>query len=112
MGNRRLGTFELLVMLAILQQDKGNGAYAAGVIKELGDREGEVSRGALYRSLDRMQDKGYIRWELEDAADHEERGGHPLRRFWVTEVGLAAIQRSRDTLIDLWTGLEHRLERR
>ena len=110
MANRRLGTFELLVLLAILRQ--GEGAYAAGITKELADREGEVSRGALYRSLDRLHGKGYIRWELEDASEHEERGGHPLRRFWVTEAGLGAIRRSRETLIDLWTGLEHLLERR
>ena len=109
MPGKHLGEFEQLVLLAMLRQ--GEGAYAAGVTKELEARNRGVSRGALYRTFDRLETKGFIRWELEDASERAERGGHPLRRFWVTEPGLEALREARDTLLDFWKGVKGLAER-
>lgn len=110
MGKTYIGEFEQMVLLAILQQ--GEGAYAIGVREELERCAGrEVSRGALYRTFDRLESKGYIEWALEDGSPVPERGGHPMRRFQVTEAGVEVLRESRSALLKLWQGLETRLDR-
>jgi PadR family transcriptional regulator PadR len=105
-----LGEFEQLVLLAVLRHD--NDAYAAAVRRELDERAGRtVSRGALYRTFDRLAAKGLLEWELEDAEEQADRGGLPLRRFRVTRAGIRALAATRHVLLDFWTGLEKTLER-
>ena len=102
-----LGEFEQMVLLAILQC--GDQAYGPAVSAELEARAGRtVSRGALYSSLRRLEKKGRLRWHLEPPTP--ERGGHPARRFQVTESGLAALRLSRSALANLSAGLEHLIE--
>lgn len=97
-----LGEFEQLVLLGILKL--GEDAYALPLREILDDVAGRsISRGALYRTLDRLADKGLVRWDVEDAGP--ERGGLPRRRFVVTRHGVAALRRSRRTLLELWEGL-------
>lgn len=103
----KLGEFELLVLLSILRQD--DAPYANRVredLKENADRR--VSRGALYRTLDRLTEKGYLRWELEPS-EVPERGGHPMRRLLVTEEGRAAVRHARDILTSFLADAEPRL---
>ena len=105
MGHSFIGEFEQMVLLAILQL--GEQAYAVGVRKELELQAGRViSRGALYRTFDRLESKGYVDWDLEDGSPVPSRGGHPMRRFEVTEAGLDALRASRSTLMRLWDGLD------
>ena len=100
-----IGEFEQMVLLAVLQQ--GDEAYAVEVRKELERSAGRgVSRGALYRTFDRLEAKGYVAWELEDGNPIPERGGHPMRKFRVTEAGLEALRVSRTALLKLWRGLD------
>jgi DNA-binding PadR family transcriptional regulator len=103
------GEFEQMVLLAILRL--GDDAHALGVLDEL-DREAgrRVSRGTLYKTLDRMEAKGWVRWSVEDATP--ERGGHPKRLFRVTGGGLERLRTSREALLRLWSGLEPVLRRR
>ena len=69
-----LGEFEQMVLLAVLQLD--DQAYGPNISEELEARAGrQVSRGALYSSLDRLQQKKFLRWRIEGATS--ERGGHP-----------------------------------
>ncbi|MGD2068488.1 MAG: helix-turn-helix transcriptional regulator [Gemmatimonadota bacterium] len=99
-----LGDFEQLVLLTLLRL--GDDATALDLrarIEDLADRS--VSRGALYRTLDRMEDKGWVAWSV-DEADVPERGGRPRRRFRVTDPGIEVLRDSRRTLRELWTGLE------
>lgn len=106
MGKSFLGEFEQMVLLAVLQL--GRKGYAIGVRRELERRAGRtVSRGALYRTLDRLEGKGLIEWSLED--ETPDRGGHPRRRFRVTEEGLEALRSSREALFALWEGLDNLL---
>ena len=75
-----VGEFEQVVLLAILQC--GDDAYAPTIRRVLEQRAGRsVSRGALYRTFDRLADKGYLLWELEDGGPVPERGGAPRGVF-------------------------------
>lgn len=103
MPTSKVGEFELLVLLAILR--RRDGPYANRVreeIEEQGDRS--VTRGALYRTLDRLTEKGFVEWELEPS-EIPDRGGHPMRRLSVTEEGLEAVRHSRDVLLSFLDGL-------
>lgn len=99
----KLGEFELLVLLAILRQAEA--PYANRVREDLEENAGRsVTRGALYRTIDRLTEKGFLAWELEPS-DVPERGGHPMRRLRVTEQGLAAARDARDVLVSFFDGL-------
>lgn len=103
-----LGEFEQLVLLCLLQL--GENAPALDLREHLEEVAGRsISRGSLYRTLDRLEEKGWVAWSL-DEEDVPERGGHPRRRFRVTEEGIAVLRESRDALLDLWGGLEGVLE--
>jgi len=103
MAQSYLGEFEQLLLLAILRLDSH--AYAHDVARELDTRAGRtVSRGALYTSLDRLEDKGLLRWKA--VAGGDERGGLPRRLYTVTPAGVAALRASRDTLRRMWRGLD------
>lgn len=101
---RKVGEFELLVLLSILRQEEN--AYANRVREDLQENAGRrVTRGALYRTLDRLTEKGLLKWELEPS-DVPERGGHPMRRLRVTEVGVVSVRQARDVLRTFFDGVE------
>jgi PadR family transcriptional regulator PadR len=62
------------------------------------------SRGALYSSLDRLEQKGFLRWEVE--ASTSERGGQPKRRFSVTPPGVAALRQAHEAWVAMTAGLD------
>jgi DNA-binding PadR family transcriptional regulator len=99
-----LGEFEQLVLLAVLAN--AGGASAMEVKRRLDSvLPRRVSRGALYRTLDRVEGKGWLSWTL-DEQDVPERGGYPRRRFRVTPAGVEALAGSRAVLLEMWNGLE------
>jgi DNA-binding PadR family transcriptional regulator len=102
-----LGEFEQLLLLAVLRL--GAEAFGARIGTELEEKAGRrVSRGALYSSLDRLETKGFLEWEVEPPT--AERGGHPARRFSVTRPGLAALREHQSAYRRLAAGLEDMLE--
>ncbi len=99
----RLGEFELLVLLSILRQ--GERPYANRVRTDLEENaRRRVTRGALYRTLDRLAEKGFLEWELEPS-EIPERGGHPMRRLLVTAGGMTAVGDARDVLTTFFEGV-------
>jgi DNA-binding PadR family transcriptional regulator len=99
----KVGEFELLVLMAVLRQS--DAPYANRVredLEETADRR--VTRGALYRTLDRLTSKGLIEWEMEPS-ETPERGGHPMRRLIVTDEGLETVRSSREVLMRFFEGL-------
>ncbi|MHC4924737.1 MAG: PadR family transcriptional regulator [Planctomycetota bacterium] len=99
----KIGEFELLVLLAILRQS--DAPYANRIREDLErNADRSVTRGALYRTLDRLATKGLIAWELEPSGTPE-RGGHPMRRLSVTEAGLETARSSREVLLRFFDGL-------
>lgn len=103
-----LGEFEHMVLLAILQlEQRAHGPEISRLLEETAGRE--ISRGALYSSLERLERKRYLTWRIEEATP--ERRGHPKRLFTVTEAGLEALRANRDVLLKLWRGVERTLAR-
>jgi DNA-binding PadR family transcriptional regulator len=98
-----LGEFEQRVMLALLRC--GTEAHPIEVRREVWRASGhEPSRGAFYTTLDRLEQKGLVRWTSDARAPG--RDGLPQRTFTVTATGLAALRISRKTLLELWAGLD------
>lgn len=98
-----LGEFEQMLLLSILQL--GDQAYGPVLGPYLEQSIGRsVSRGALYATLGRLEQKGLVRWQLEPGGSA--RGGHRRRRFEVTRSGVAALRTYRSALRRLWSGLE------
>lgn len=102
-----VGEFEQLVLLAILQLKTS--AHAPAIARLLEQAAGRnVSRGALYSSLERLERKGLVTWRIE--ASGPERRGQPKRLFSVTDPGLDALRAYRQALLRLWKGLGRMLE--
>jgi len=98
-----LGEFEHLLLLTVLRLS--DAAFGVDIARELEQRAGRaVSRGHLYISLDRLEDKGLIRWAL--ATGTAARDGLPRRSYSVTPAGLAALRAMRHTLRRMWRGVE------
>ena len=86
-----LGEFEELVLLAIIKL--GSQAYGVSVRQTLNDvREAETSIGAVYTTLDRLEEKGFVRSYFGEAT--AERGGRAKKYFAVTGVGELALKDS------------------
>jgi PadR family transcriptional regulator len=102
-----LGDFEHLVMLALMRL--GDEAYGVTVRREIASRtRRDVSIGAVYATLDRLQSKGYVRSQMGDATP--QRGGKRKRFFRVTAAGSAAVNRTHRALRNMAEGL-HLAER-
>jgi PadR family transcriptional regulator PadR len=103
MANRDyLGEFEHIVVLALLRL--GERAYGVTVRQEIELRVGrEVSIGAIYATLDRLEAKGYVKSHLGDPTP--ERGGRSKRFFRVSAKGMAAVNRSHRALQRMTAGL-------
>ena len=97
------GEFEQMLLLCIAQL--GEQAYVIEIRRMLGETANRsVTRGALYRTLDRLEKKGLVTWEVIEPPP--ERGGHPKRRFRLTEEAVGVLRTSRDVLQRLWRGLD------
>ena len=102
-----LGEFEHIVVLALLRLS--DQAYGVTVRQEIEVRTGrEVSIGAIYATLGRLETKGYVNSYLADPTP--ERGGRSKRFFQVTAKGVAAVNRTHRALRSMTEGL--RLARR
>ena len=108
MGREHLGELEQIVLLAVLRV--GPDAYGVPVRVEIEERTGRsLTVGALYRTLDRLEHKGYVASWFGDPTP--ERGGRSKRYFKVRPAGLRALRASRDALTAMWDGVEQRVTR-
>jgi DNA-binding PadR family transcriptional regulator len=98
-----LGEFEQVVLLAILRL--GDGAYGVPIRQEIAactDRE--PAPGALYTTLERLEDKGLVRSRFGDPTP--ERGGRAKRYFLVTPRGVDALARAQRSYQRLLEGVK------
>ena len=87
-----LGQFEQLVLTAILSlREDAYGVTIHGKVQELA-RPRPVSLGAVYVTLDRLEDKGMVSSWLSDPTP--ERGGRAKRCYRIEAVGERALQES------------------
>lgn len=99
-SNRVLGGFESLLMMAILRL--GDGAYGVTIRQELLERaRKDIAIGAIYTSLNRLEQKGFVESWLGDPTT--ERGGRAKRFYRLTAAGLNALndtQRAMQSMLD------------
>ena len=103
-----LGEFETLVLMAVLRLE--DDAYGMRIHQEIENRaKRRCSYGALYTTLDRLEQKGYVSsWVGEPTP---ERGGRAKKYFKIENIGSAALQQSYKTTLRMAEGIESQLGR-
>jgi len=105
MSHEHLGEFELIVLLALIRL--GSNAYGVPIRCEIEKRARRtVTVGALYRTLDRLESKGYVASWLGDPSPA--RGGRSKRYFRIEPLGLQALRRTERELAAMWEGIDLR----
>ena len=99
-----LGEFEHLLLLTVLRL--GPAAFGVDIARELEARAGRrVSRGALYTSLDRLEDKGLVSSWLSDPTP--ERGGRSKRHYRLEANGERSLRESALAARRICDAVEH-----
>jgi PadR family transcriptional regulator, regulatory protein PadR len=97
-----LGDFEQIVLLAILRLgEKAYGVTIRAEIESCTDRT--PAPGALYTTLDRLEQKGFVTSRLGDPTP--QRGGRAKRYVKVTTSGIEAVTRAQRSYQRLRKGL-------
>jgi DNA-binding PadR family transcriptional regulator len=95
-----LGQFEQLVLTAILTlYDEAYGVTIHSKVQELNGAKA-VSLGAIYVTLDRLEDKGLVTSWLTEPTP--ERGGRAKRCYRLEALGERALQESAATAKRVW----------
>ena len=102
MKGDRLGEFEELTLLAVLSLEAGAYGIAVQAVIEREARR-EVTLGAVYAALERMERKGLLRSSLGESTG--ERGGKRRRLFTVTTEGLRVLGDARKAREALWNAV-------
>jgi PadR family transcriptional regulator PadR len=98
-----LGEFEQLVMCAVLRL--ADAAYGAAIRHELLDRaERDVSPGAIFTTLERLEARGLVTSTYGEPT--HERGGRRKRYYRVRPEGRRALAASLGTIRRMAQGLE------
>ncbi len=98
-----LGEFEFVVLLAVLGLKSG--AYPLSIRDAIEAKTNRVvSRAAVFITLERLEDKGYLSSRYGDPTPV--RGGRAKRFFSPTAAGLAAARQSLNTVTAMARGLE------
>lgn len=102
-----LGDLEQLVMLALLRL--GDDGFGAAVQREIAERSGrDVTLGAVYTALARLEEKGFVESFVGDPLP--QRGGRRRRHYAVRPEGREAIADAWRAMKALSRGLTAQLE--
>jgi DNA-binding PadR family transcriptional regulator len=102
-----LGAFEQAVLLTvwILAEE----AYGRGVLRGTqAALDRDASAGAVYATLDRLEQKGLIASRLDEGTP--ERAGRARRYYRLTAAGIKALNQSKAALEQMWRGAKWPLE--
>ncbi len=103
-----LGTFEQAVLLAVVKLAKE--AYGRAILRSVQvDLDREVAAGAVYATLDRLEQKGLLSSRLEEGTPI--RGGRARRYYRVTAAAANALNESKAVLEQMWRGAKWPLVR-
>jgi PadR family transcriptional regulator, regulatory protein PadR len=103
MTHQGLGEFEQMVLLAIVHL--GADAYGVPIVEEIEHRTGRgVSRAAVYVTLRRLEEKGFVSSWMGDPTP--ERGGKARRHVRIETAGVRALREARQTAERMWSGLD------
>jgi PadR family transcriptional regulator, regulatory protein PadR len=102
MTNAPLGALELTVLLAVARL--GEDAYGLAVRRDVSGRTGhDYSVGAVYTTLQRLEDKGFVSSRTSDPLPV--RGGRSRRHFQVTASGHRALGEAERVAASVWAGV-------
>jgi DNA-binding PadR family transcriptional regulator len=97
-----IGQFEQAVLVALIRL--GKDAYGRAILNEVQERLArDVSAGAVYATLDRLEAKGLASSKL--APGTAIRGGRARRYFTPTGAGVRALNDAKSATDMLWRGL-------
>jgi PadR family transcriptional regulator PadR len=97
-----IGQFEQTVLLALIRL--GKDAYGRAILNEIQVRlNRDVSAGAVYATLERLEAKGLASSTL--APGTAIRGGRARRYFVPTSAGVRALNEAKAVTDSLWHGL-------
>ena len=103
-----LGELELVILMGLMRA--GEGAYGAAIREEIAATTGrDVTPGAIYPTLDRLEQRGLVRSYVGDPV--AERGGRARRHFVLLKPGLEEVRRAWRQYSTLARGLESALGR-
>jgi DNA-binding PadR family transcriptional regulator len=86
-----LGELELVILMALMRL--GDGAYGAAIRAEIRDAtHRDVSPGAVYATLARLEARGLLRSYVGDPTGN--RGGRARRHFEMRKSGVAEVRRA------------------
>ena len=98
-----LGEFEQVVLLAVARLE-GDG-YGISIRKEIARRTGrDVTVGAVYTTLSRLEEKGLVLSEEGDPTPR--RGGRARKHFRIRPEGASALEAARAMMDRMWDGVE------
>ena len=101
-----LGEFEQIVLLALTRL--GSDGYGISIAGDITARTGrEVSLGAVYKTLERLEDKGLVTSRIGEPTP--ERGGRRKKYFRIAAIGQRALRQSMAGLRSMADGLESEL---
>ena len=106
-----LGTFEQAVLMALIKPTTalGKEAYGRAVLKEVQVRlDREVSAGAVYATLDRLEQKGLISSKIRPGDDA--RAGLPRRYYSIEPPGIRALNEAKVAVDRIWSGVRFPLK--
>jgi len=97
-----MGQFEQAVLVALIRL--GKDAYGRAILNEVQERLArDVSAGAVYATLERLEAKGLASSKL--APGTAIRGGRARRYFAPTGAGVRALNDAKSATDLLWRGL-------
>ena len=109
MSTTPLGSLELTTLLAVVRL-KDN-AYGLAIRSDLAERTGrDYSVGAVYTTLQRLEDKGLLSSRLSDPLPV--RGGRSRRQFSLTGAGARALREAERHAASIWAGVRKPLRPR
>lgn len=96
---RTMGEFERATLLAVARL--GEHAYGVAIRQELENRlRRSVSIGAVYTTLDRLAEKGFVVSWLGEPTP--ERGGRAKKYFKIEAPGIDALRHSKEVSDSVW----------
>jgi len=103
MTRQGLGEFEQMVLLAIAHME--GEAYGVPIVEEIERRTGRsVARAAVYITLRRLEEKGFVSSWISDPTP--ERGGKGRRYVKLEAEGVRALREARRAAERMWQGLD------
>lgn len=98
-----VGKFEEIVLLSLL--DLGGKSYGKKIKQKIQEKTNtDPAIGAIYTTLSRLEQKGYVSSLLGEATP--ERGGKRKRYFKIEALGQQAVKEKNTNAVSFWNSIQ------